>query len=219
MAVEIPSNIRENTSAFLAALAAVASIMGLALTILSGAMLFFAIQGVGSAALPQIDSAIEATDNAQAVLSPAEESIKLACNGMIGVSDAMASYSNASAQMGVSLGAISAMPPFSLDPGFANSAEKIREASVFFAGASKSFNESSSGIADSGEAISAANRDLGEAKERLVEAKKSLGGAIGILGLAIFVGTLSLAALFSSVLAVSLSVLLAYYPSLFAKKS
>jgi len=216
--MEIPSNLRENTSAFLAAVAAVASLAGLALTLLCGALLFFAIQQAGGAILPQVDSGMAAIENAQAFLSPAEQTMNYTSNGMLSASVALASYSNASTQMGASLGAIAATPPFSLDPRFASSAAKMGEAGVSFADASKSLNDSASGIGNSTKAIHDANENLGSAKERLIGAKRDIGSAIGMLGIGVALGTLSLAALFSSVLAVSVSVLLAYYPSLFAKK-
>ncbi len=218
LGMQIPSDLAQNTSAFLAAVAAAIGAAGLFLALLCGAAMYFSVQGLGAAFLPQVDSAIVAIEDAQGMLSSAEQTASYAGQGLGHASAAFAAYSESSAELGNSLGAIASVPPFSLDPGFASASAKIAGAGASFSAASLALNSSAEGMGNSTIAIRKANEDIGSARERLASAKSELSGAFGIIGIGIAIGTLAGVALFSSVVAISLSILIAYYPKLFEKK-
>ena len=66
------------------------------------------------------------------------------------------------------------------------------------------------------EKLRSTSNDLDAASLRIGEAQSSFRSAMGLLHLAAMAGCLSLLALFSSVLFLSISVLLSYYPKLFS---
>ena len=208
----------QNTSAALAALSAALAAFGMLCAALLCFFLFSSLASLDSAISPQLDLAISAASDFQSVASSASQSAESATGAINALSGALASYADSSKDVGDSLSAVAAIPPFSLDSRFSSAASSLRASSVQFANASAQMNETAWGAAGATGALKKSSEDLASAKGSLEGAKFFFKSAIGSLQLASIALFLALEALFSSVLLVSVSVLLTHYPRLFAQK-
>ena len=212
-------NLLENGEAALAALSAVLSAAGLLLCIAAYAFVFLSLQSADSTVSQQIDSVSLTVGDAQSVVAAAALSAQNASGAISSFSAAIAAYSQATANTSSSMGDIARVAPFSLDNRFSSAAASMGQASGYFADAAVSANASAGSAQDAASAMQKAALDLQSARAAVGSAKEGFRNAIGMLQLAALGGALALCALFSSVLALSLSVLLTHYPRLFERKT
>lgn len=216
--MKLPEGILENTEAALALFSAVLSAGGLLLCLAAYAAIFLTLQSAEKALMPQFDSAALVLTDAQSTVSSAAGAVGDAGLAVGNVSSALGAYAEATDSLSDSLGAIAAIPPFSLEPKIAASAAKMRQGAGFFASASAGLNLSYSQAGESAVAVRKMADDLGSAGEALQAAKSSVKSAFGMMHIAALLAALCLCALFSSVVFLSVSVLLRHYPRLFDKE-
>lgn len=214
-AMRIPSDFLSNTQAALAALSALLSIGGLLFTIIFGFFLVSALASIDSAISPPLDSAIAASGNLHDMALSAAASAESATGAINALSSALASYADSSKDVGDSISALAAVPPFSLDSRFSSAAASLKASSQQFSNASAQMNATAWGAAGATEALRKTADDIGSAKGSLEGAKFFFKSAIGSLQIAAIALFLALEALFSSVLLLSVSILLSHYPRLF----
>ncbi|GEM_PF-1127028 len=216
--MQIPDNILKNTEAALALLASAMALSGMLLAWVVYAAVFFSLQDIESAFLPQIDLAISAVQNTQSIILSASQSAGSASQGIESLASALSSYSSSTKSIAGSLSAIAAIPPFSLDSSISSAAQELDNAAGLFSNASGSISDAGNSLLTASSALQQTTDDLEAAKTSLRSAKTGLKSAIGTLHLAAFAASASLSALFFSVILVSLSILLSHYPRLFEKK-
>ena len=213
----VPQNWLENTETLLAALAAVAAACGLLLCGVSYFAVFLFLQNADSMVSPQIDAAGTAVANVQSVASAAAQSAGNASGAIVSMSAALAAYSSASANFSNSVSDIAKVPPFSLDGRFAAAGSSMKQASAYFADAAAEANATAGSALDASAGVEKTAEDLDAAKTSIAQAKQNFKDALGALNMAALAGFLALAALFSSVMLLSGSVLLTHYVRFFEK--
>jgi len=199
------SNIAGNAKAGLSALSALLSLAGMALCIgaLIASLVF--LQGIEATVSTQIDSLAAAAGSLKDVAAPAADSAQNATQAIASASQAMKNYASLSGNLSDSMATIAAVPPFSLDARFASAANGMKEASKSFSDAAANMNATAESATQAATALRNASDDVENVKAKLTGAKQELSSAIGMLRLALIAFGLSLCALFSSVLLLSVS--------------
>jgi len=215
--MEIPHDLLQNTSALLSAIALVLGFGGILFSLVFGLALYLSVQSAQSAVMPELDVMEAVLEDTAAVLEGARISANETMQGGKSMADALAFYSNSSSSLADSLSDAASLPLFSLDDRISSSAQNMRRASASFADASVSIRASSAGMAGAAAGLTKAEKDIVDAKKNLTAARQSFSSAFSMLGFGAIAATAAAAALFSSVIALSLSSLLVHYPRLFSK--
>ena len=218
MEIQVPSDILENSEAALALFAAIICIAGMALCAVAYIAFFMAMQNADSAISPQFDSAYALVSDTQAILISASNSTQSLSDALSYMSNATGSYSTSASGISDSLSGLAKVPPFSLDTKFASAVAGVKNASAYFASASSSMNASAASAVGISASLEQATYDLGQAAQSISAAKASFKGAILALDAAALFACIAMAAFFSSVILVSVSILLSHYPRLFGAK-
>lgn len=212
--MRMPEGVLQNTAAAFALFSLLLSLSGMAACIALYASSYVALSSIDAVLTPQFDSAESALFGASAAISSAAGSSSQAASAISSVSSALQSYSDSTSELSLSLSGLASVPPFSLDPKIASAAASMSQASQQFANASQSASQMSASAESALTSFQGVADDVGRAASNLSDAKRNFKSALSSLSWLSLIFCLCLAALFSSVALLSLSMLLSHYPNM-----